>query len=382
MKKPLCGLLGIALLITFGCKAARVDKIVEGGVETVLNHQEPYRLKGQPSKLNLIEERRIDLEKSEYAALGIKEPGFVEADPKGDIFVVEQFPVSGIFIYELGPRGEFIRSFGRLGQGPGEVQSVYDLSAKEDGQLLVSDIRAGKLLEFDSGANLVKETKVDASMREFVPLANGNFLARRNPKTSDEAQGMYLCLYDSQFNELKKLDFCDMSAMTPGKKTFGTMLSFYWRATNDRIYVGNEQRGYEIWVYDLDGNLLKRIKKEYTPVAYPEEFRKQTEELAARQPAMNLVPRQENPPFNSFFLDDAGRLYVMTYERGSNPDDYIHDVFNKDGILIARVPLGTYGILARSLNQLHATAANGLFYRLRFKENGFPELIISRMAWE
>ncbi len=72
----------------------------------------------------------------------------------------------------------------------------------------------------------------------------------------------------------------------------------------------------------------------------------------------------------------------MTYKPGPNPDELIHDVFNRDSVLIARVPLGKYGVLARSLNQLHATATNGKFYRLRFKENGFPELIIYRMTWE
>jgi hypothetical protein len=71
----------------------------------------------------------------------------------------------------------------------------------------------------------------------------------------------------------------------------------------------------------------------------------------------------------------------MTYEQGTNKDEFIHDVFNKDGVLIARIPLGKYGIMGRSLNHLRATATNGKFYRVTFKENGFPELIVYRMAW-
>jgi hypothetical protein len=96
---------------------------------------------------------------------------------------------------------------------------------------------------------------------------------------------------------------------------------------------------------------------------------------------MNLVPRQDTPPFNSFFPDDEGRLYVMTYEQGTNQDEYIHDVFSKDGVLVARVSLGKYGIMGRALNHLRATATNGNFYRVAFKENGYPELIVYRMAW-
>jgi hypothetical protein len=57
-------------------------------------------------------------------------------------------------------------------------------------------------------------------------------------------------------------------------------------------------------------------------------------------------------------------------------------VFDRDGVLIARVALGKYGILGRSLNPLRVTATNGRFYRIRFKDSGYPELIVYRMEWE
>jgi len=382
MKNLFCFLVGIIFLISCGSKQPKVDRVIEDGVEVVLNHLEPYVLKGQPSHLILNEETRIDLEKAEYSELGIKELAFAEVDSLGNIYAVEPYPASRLFINKFTPKGEFIKQFGRYGQGPGEIQNIYYLIPIKNGHILVSDLSAGKLLEFDADTNFVKVTKVHPSMREFIPLENGNYLARRNPKDTAEARGMYLCLFDAQFNELKKLDYFDTSVETPEKKTFGTMYSFHWRVAGDRIYIGNEQRGYELWVYDLNGNLIMKIRKEYKPASYSEEFKKQTEELAARQPTMNLVPRQDTPPFNSFFADDEGRLYVMTYEQGTNPDEYIHDVFNKDGVLIARVPLGKYGILARSLNQLRTTATHGKFYRVALKENGFPEVIVYRMMWE
>ena len=159
------------------------------------------------------------------------------------------------------------------------------------------------------------------------------------------------------------------------------MVAFHWKVADDRILIGNEQRGYDIWAYNLDGTLLRKIRKEFKPVPYPEEFRQQTKEIAAREPALNQVPLNDMPPFSSFFMDDNGRLFVMTYEQGENPDEYIHDVFNKDGALIGRVTLGKYGIMGRALNPLRATAKNGRFYRLRFKENGYAEVIVSRMEW-
>jgi hypothetical protein len=36
-----------------------------------------------------------------------------------------------------------------------------------------------------------------------------------------------------------------------------------WRVSRDRINIVNQARGYEIWVYDFDGNITRKIRKEY-----------------------------------------------------------------------------------------------------------------------
>ncbi len=382
MNKLACLFVGLGVLISCGGKQHRIDKIIDDGVEVVLNHVEPYHLKGQASHLRLEEETRIDFEREAYSGLGLKEPYFAEADAQGNIYVVEFYQESDFHIYKFNALGEFMKKFGKSGQGPSELQGIHALAIAKNGHIQVSDRSAGKIVEFDADANFVKETKVHHAVREVIPLENGYYLGRRSAKDASETRGYYLCLYDAEFTELKTLDFIDMSDMTPGKKTPGTTLSFPWRAEGGRIYAGNEQRGYEVLVYDLEGNLLRKIRKDYNPVPYAEEFRRQTEKLAAAQPALNLFARKDMLPFNSFFVDREGRLFVMTYEQGENKDSYIHDVFNRDGVLIARVPLDTYGILGRTLNPLRATSRNGRFYQVRFKENGFAELIVYRMLWE
>jgi hypothetical protein len=354
---------------------------MEEGVEVVLNHLEPYVLKGEASHLRLVEETRIDFEKDEFSDIGLKEPDIVEADSNGNIFVIEKFPVSEYFIYKFSPDGRFIMKFGRKGQGPGEAQGIVDLLFGKNDRLTITDPDVNKVVEFDTEGRLVKETKLAPGLFDVLPLPNGNFLGRRFPKNDSDPVGMYLSLLDPDFKEIKLIDFYDMSGFAPGKKSPGFIVHFYWRIAGDRIYVGNGSRGYEIRVWDLDGNLLRKFRKEFNPVAYPEEFRLQTEKIIAAG-NKNLFVAETMPPTNSFFIDDAGRLFVMTYEHGARQDEYIHDVFNSDGVLIARVPLGKYGILGRALNRQRATATKGRFYRLWFKESGYPELIVYRMVWE
>jgi hypothetical protein len=381
MKKAVCYFIGFGLLISCEGRRPHVDRIVEDGVEVILNHHEPYRLKGQPSHLRLEEETRIDFEKEEYSGLGLDEPYFVEVDSKGNIFIVEREADSEFFIYKFSPDGRFVSQFGRKGQGPGEVQGIWGILIDRNDNLSISDPNVNKVVTLDSEGRLIKETKIAPGVLDVLPLPNGNFLGRRYPKEDSDPRGMYLSLLDPEFKEIKLIDFYDLSDYAPGKKQVGFIVHFYWRVAGDLIYVGNGSRGYEIRVWDLKGNLLRKSRKEYRQVPYLEEFRLQTERIIAAGNKW-LVVAKDMLPVNSFFVDDGGRLFAMTYEQGANPDEYIHDVFNSEGVLIARVPLGKYGILGRALNPLRATARNGRFYRLRFKESGFAELIVYRMMWE
>ena len=85
-------------------------------------------------------------------------------------------------------------------------------------------------------------------------------------------------------------------------------------------------------------------------------------------------------------MDEESRLYVMTYERGKGPNDFIFDIFNPDGLFIGRIELGNYGNLATSpiINPLplNVVAKNDRIYCLREKESGFKELVVYRMKWE
>jgi hypothetical protein len=382
MNKTFSFLLGLVLLLAGCSKPAQIDKTKEGGVEVVLNHLEPYALKGARARLRLEPEVTIDLEKEEYAGLGLKMPEFADADSKGNIYLVEKFDGAEYFVNKFNSSGKLVGRFGKKGQGPGEIQSAQYFFIGPDDRIFIFDVNALKLLEFNIHGTPVKETKVRHDLWDVTPLLTGGYLARRGYLHESGRWGMTVSLYDSDFNEVKALDSYEMSDLGPGKRTPGIIIPFYWRVRGDRIYMGKGFKDYEIKVFDLQGNLLRKIRKEFRPEAYPDEFKKQTETMIKARATSDLYVLTDMPPFNSFFIDDDGRIFVMTYEPGEGKDEYIHDIFSADGVFIGRASLGKYGTIGRSLNHVQTTAANGRFFRLRFKENGYPEVIVYRMAWE
>jgi hypothetical protein len=84
---------------------------------------------------------------------------------------------------------------------------------------------------------------------------------------------------------------------------------------------------------------------------------------------------------NQFFTDDEGRIFVMTYEPGVRPGEYLWDIFDSDGAFIARIGLniewaGLY------VGPRYTFIKNGRLYGHRVKESGYHELIVYRVTWK
>jgi hypothetical protein len=155
--------------------------------------------------------------------------------------------------------------------------------------------------------------------------------------------------------------------------------------TRERIYLGYPGEIYEILVHDLEGNLLRKIRKDYRPVPLTEAFRKA---VLARAPKGNpLVERLEfpdkKPALQFLFADENERLFVMTSEIDEATGQDICDIFNRDGVFIGRAAIGYFDYLKALYEQtsLGVVAKNGRMYVLREKENGFKELVVSRAVW-
>jgi hypothetical protein len=158
---------------------------------------------------------------------------------------------------------------------------------------------------------------------------------------------------------------------------------FMWRVSGDRIFIVNQTRGYEIWVYDFDGNLLRKIRKEYRPIRVTDEIKEAILGPDYRRSGISqdkyfLDPL---PPLNQFFADDKGRIFVMTYEPGQNAGEYIWDVFNPDGVFVGRKALN---ILWAGLYRgpRYTFVKNGNLYCHQEKESGFNELVVYKMIWK
>jgi hypothetical protein len=267
-----------------GPKQDEVERIIEDGVEVVINHLEPYKIDGEFSTLTLIEEFAIDTEKNDVAAIGLTDLAHFDIDSEGSIYCFDETSNKN-FIFKFDKNGRFITSFGTKGQGPGELNRPYHLGLNEQEQIVVTDYLARKLLFYDKQGDFIKAIAL-------------NFMA--------------------------------ISAHP------------------------------------------------YNPVSVPEEYKKERLNGIKFQETKDATYFPESfPPFQGIFADDTDRLYVMTFEKDAETDEYIFDLFNPDGFYVGR---NTINVMFR--NSVLAKVKDNHLYCVSEKDSGYKELTVYRMNWE
>ena len=74
--------------------------------------------------------------------------------------------------------GNFMTSFGRRGQGPGEVQRPRFIRVSSQDKIYVRDAGNTKLVIYGKDGELISKTPVDPSLVEATPLNNEKYLIK------------------------------------------------------------------------------------------------------------------------------------------------------------------------------------------------------------
>lgn len=385
MKKTFCCLTGLLLLLCCGSKQTQIDRIYEDGVEIVLNHLEPYRIPNEASRLVLDKEYVIDSESPEMFEAGLTDIYQFGVDSTGIVYLTQRPRKDGKVIFKFDATGRFQRSFGRVGQGPGEIEgsSYFGINSVDD--IFVLDTRRKKVLTFAPSGDIVKETLIPHMLLGAIPLENGSFIVPGSQELQEKGfEEETLSIFDSQFNE--KITFCRFKV--PAYSGRAEKINAFYSipigsVTSKRIYVGIPGDDYEVHVYNLEGALQRKIRKKYKPIAVTSGFRKEAMARIPASMAERIYFPDHRPSFQYFFADDAGRLFVMTSEQDEATGRNICDVFNASGVFINRVAVGYHDRLRTIWEgmSLDVVAKNGRLYMLHEKENGFKELEVYKAIW-
>jgi hypothetical protein len=257
------------------------------------------------------------------------------ADSKGNIYVLDAY---GDRVLKFDKAGNYLSSFGRKGQGPGEFQAPVQILVDGQDRVYVKDIVRMSLAVFDENGRFFKNIYGPGIILRFSQIALDSYsriICGYQPLPAFDAKLTYkIVRFDADFKPLRTL------YEKPGV--------FIWREIKSQRVtapeytpevlwtLGPEDRlcvcyndSYEIRILSDDGVLLKRIKREYHPekVAAEEKRRIQEEYKRFGDAAKAIeIPAVKPPITRLYFVGD----FLFAYRRRTGRVRHF-DVFDKDG---------------------------------------------------
>lgn len=347
MKKAITAAIGVMFLLAAGCgpgkkkaaETAAYPVTIEDveGIRTVLNPDFP---RDGMIHCSLNEELVIGAEEGPQGSV-LNQPQSLDVDAAGNIYVMDWGDVE---LKVFSPGGEFLRTVGRKGQGPGEFESGARFEISGDNKIFILCGRQYRISILDILGEYITGFVVDA----FVPKIDID--SRNRVYYSEMLPSEYTLTEDYQKvqssfalfrrdadgeNKVKLGEFKDKVSLRKAKKSgegavIGGLISREAYTTCwlvdplDRIYIGYNE-DYKIDVYDPDWKLLFRFGRSYTPIKHP-----------------GYKPGQGHPEFYPAFsewrmsFDDGGNLWLEQY-MPEGVEERVYDVFSPEGIYLKQV---------------------------------------------
>ncbi len=253
--------------------------------------------------------------------------------------------------------GQLLRTFGRAGQGPGEFRSPLTIGLTNRDEIVIEDFRS-HLAYFSTDGEFIRNLPMTKTGVSRISLdSHGNILGIVIMRDK-ESPRYELQKFDPEMNPVHALD----STPTPSASNEGFIpfkgSIYYTFDKDDRVVCGIPDR-YEIKIFDAEGNLAKKITRDYDPLEITEEEKKEAEEETP-QGIKLAIPKYHNA-YQWIMTDDEGRIFVMTQERAPEGKGYCHDVFDSEGRYLAKIPLEFRPFLIKK----------NKFYTVMENEDGF-----------
>jgi len=254
-------------------------------------------------------------------------------DEQGNIYVMDS-KEANIKVFD--GRGRFLRTIGKKGQGPGELEVPESMDLFHQNQIAVYDPGNRRLTFFDLEGEFIRSLSTANFYITSVRIDSRGDLFGLVSTSRDGLPRYELQKWDSDLNHLKTLDGADMPSESY-LHLFEAMPSFAL-SKGGLIFYGYPGQ-YEIKVFDNDGTVIKKILKDSRTAKIPQ--REKDLALNKIPPGLKMVIPNYYAPYYRAYSDDEGRLIVLVRYALGTKKTYNYDVFSPDGKFLTTTTLRT-----------------------------------------
>ncbi|MGB7296852.1 MAG: 6-bladed beta-propeller [Candidatus Aminicenantales bacterium] len=376
MKKPIALIFSVVLLLA----ACQRDHSGWKGTIEVVNGVAIVKNPGEPvydgDVLDLDEDLSIGASDGEDEYI-FSRIGGMDVDDEGNIYAIDS---SSAHVRVFDSRGQFLRTIGTKGQGPGEFQMPGFVQATSHGEIAVFDFPTQRLVFFSPDGTYLRQVSAARMRYPVMPIrldSRGNtvgFQVTAPPPIGGQEIAKYGSDFEPLFTIAREEPEKDRKERQFDLAKPGVFCAV---SPNDTIVWGNSA-AYELNVLSPEGKPIRTIQKRHDRLPmtaeYREKYEKELSGLVARGVKLNFPDRF--PAFLDVSVDEKEWLWVRTYDQVEGGDNtFFFDVFDAEGRYLARVPIRV------NLNQKSVWKNNAL-YTIETGEEGFQTIKRFNVRWK
>lgn len=248
--------------------------------------------------------------------------------------------------------GNYIRTIGAKGSGPGEFQRIGSITLLPDRKLVVMDFDARRTSIFDPDGQFLNSYQWQTPLFFILLATDSSYTTTEN--SYEQERQLFVKTFDFSGNELVSFGEFKPEQMEMVKlgefwisipKPFAPHSIFVGDPKNQWLYHCYNSN-YLIELYDETGKLFRKIDRPYKPVPFTNEDKQKYLERKRSVPNSRFEEIFKKITFpdyktisKNFLVDDQNHLWVRTFEvKQENDKSYVaYDIFNQDGFYEARV---------------------------------------------
>lgn len=299
----------------------------------------------------------------------------LDVDAAGRIFVLDE-KAANIKVFDS--YGDFIRTIGKAGQGPGELGMPISIHISHAGELFVNDMGRRSLLVFTLEGEFLRRYSTAGRFLFFGPVCLENGRMAANYIVPGEEMRAELRIFDSEMKPLAALATIPLDK-PPAVNIFVAMslsgLRWSARPQQEIIWGDIINPEYVLSVHNQEGRLIRKIITDYDAIPITAQVKA---ELMEKVFGNNPNPSQWDvkfppgfPPFEGLSCDDEGRIFAKTYAKTEGSQGGWYDIFDAEGRYLAKVQLQISPMIWKKQK----------LYTIVEDEEGFRQVKRYRVKW-
>ena len=266
-------------------------------------------------------------------------------DRNGDVYMLDS-QLSEISVYS--PDGEYLRTIGREGEGPGEFRGSFELFIRPDDVVGVVQVFPGKIVQLTTmgepaGNYPLPALEAGGFMLTFAGSATDNRLLLTTAMSGQTGQTSYLRSYDFEGNELARFHEASKPMKFGGmefeENTDRDFTSRWAMAPDGRVACATDFGDYSVTIWNADGTVDRVITRpafeSVKRTGEEREFMKAMfEGFTSWNPGSSYTESSTHMTVQQLFFRPDGSLWVLSSEGAWRRDDGVFasfDVYDSAG---------------------------------------------------